>query len=159
MDQIYYPRVLEKISGGPIPDDVLNHPNYTAKREFIKSAEDAGLEVVKSHVSFDWDVIREELDGTRTPYASVGEYVFGCNSGAKNTLDRNYLAEAEATGHVSIETLHNVTHIRTRTGSTGYEVECQMLNERGKITGRHIIECDKECGYLRALHGSHPSRS
>ena len=31
MDQIYYPRVLDRISGGPIPDDVLNHPNYTAK--------------------------------------------------------------------------------------------------------------------------------
>ncbi|HBS41888.1 MAG TPA: hypothetical protein DEA26_04350 [Oceanospirillales bacterium] len=150
MDQIYYPRVLERISGGPIPDDVLNHPNYTAKREFIKSAEDAGLEVVRSHVSFDWDVIREELNGTRTPYASVGEYVFGCNSGAKNTLDRNYLADAEATGHVTIETLHNVTHIRSRRGDHGYEVECQVLNDEGRITGTHIIECE----YLFMAAGS-----
>jgi cholesterol oxidase len=141
MDEIYYPRVLSRISGGPIPDDVLNHPNYTAKREFIKSAEDAGLEVVRSHVSFDWDVIREELDGTRTPYASVGEYVFGCNSGAKNTLDRNYLADAEATGNVTIKTLHNVTHVKTGTDSP-YEVHCEVLNEEGRIIGKHIIECE-----------------
>ncbi len=142
MDEIYYPRVLARISGGPIPDDILNHPNYTAKREFIKSAEDAGLEVVRSHVSFDWDVIREELNGTRTPFASVGEYVFGCNSGAKNTLDRNYLADAEATGNVTINTLHNVTNIVQQPGSNGYEIHCEVLNEEGRITGKHIIECE-----------------
>ncbi|MEC7546085.1 MAG: GMC oxidoreductase [Pseudomonadota bacterium] len=141
MDQVYYPRVLDRISGGPIPDDVLNHPNYTSKREFIQSAEDAGLEVVRSHVSFDWDVIREELNGTKPRYASVGEYVFGCNSGAKNTLDRNYLVDAEATGNVTINPQHLVTDIHANSGG-GYRVTCDMLDEKGKITGKHVIECD-----------------
>jgi cholesterol oxidase len=141
MDKKYYPRVLSRISGGPIPDDILNHPNYTSKREFIQSAKAAGLEVVRSEVSFNWNIIREELQGKRTPFASVGEYVFGCNSGAKNTLDRNYLADASATGKVTIKTLHNVTHIRKKRFSSNYEIECEVLNDKGTIIGWHIIEC------------------
>lgn len=96
---------------------------------------------MRSHVSFDWDVIREELNGTKPQYASVGEYVFGCNSGAKNTLDRNYLADAEATGNVTINPQHLVTDIHANSGG-GYRVTCDMLDEKGKITGKHVIECD-----------------
>ncbi|WP_296030428.1 GMC oxidoreductase [uncultured Alcanivorax sp.] len=141
MDQIYYPRLLQKVSGGPIPDDILNTPNYTSMRVFIDNASRAGLDVVRSEVGFDWNVIREEVQGKRTPFASIGEYVFGCNSGAKNTLDRNYLADAQATGNVTIETLHNVSHIRRNRWSKRYEVHCEVVNDKGYVVGNHIIEC------------------
>ena len=150
MDQVYYPKVLEKVSGGPIPDDILASPNYTSMRIFIENATAAGLEVVRSEVGFNWDIIREEIEGLRNPYASVGEWIFGCNSGAKNTLDRNYLADASATGKVEIRTLHNVTKIRKRPWNSEYEVHCEVLNENGKIIANHIFECQ----YLFMAAGS-----
>lgn len=150
MDNIYYPRVLAKVSGGPIPDDILNTPNYTAMRVFIDNATQAGLDVVRSEVGFNWDIIREEIAGKRIAAASIGEYVFGCNSGAKNTLDRNYLVDAAATGNVQIEALHNVTHIRRNDANNCFETHCEVLNQRGKIIGYHIIESE----YLMMAAGS-----
>lgn len=142
MDTIYYPRVLEKVSGGPIPDDILNAPNYSAKKAFIKAATEAGMDVVKGHVGFDWDIIRRELSGELAPAASIGEYVFSCNSGAKNTLDKNYISDAVATGNVDVYTLHNVDTITQVGSSDQYRVHCDVLNEFGDIVQRHIIHCN-----------------
>lgn len=141
MANTYYPRVLSRISGGPIPDDILASPNYTSMRVFIDNARRAGLDVVRSEVGFNWNIIREEIEGKRTPFASVGEYVFGCNSGAKNTLDRNYLKDASDTGNVEIRTLHNVVRICRPRWQDHYEVHCEVLNERGAVVANHIIEC------------------
>jgi cholesterol oxidase len=146
----YYPRVLAKVSGGPIPDDILNSPNYTAMREFINTATRAGMDVVRSEVGFNWNIIREEVQGTRKAFASVGEYVFGCNSGAKSTLDRNYLADAAATGNVAIHTLHNVVAVRRNRWTGAYEVHCEVLSEAGFVIDRHIIDCQ----YLFMAAGS-----
>lgn len=150
MDKKFYPRVLSRVSGGSIPDDILNTPTYTAKRTFIENAQKAGFEVVRSEVGFNWDIIREEVQGKRTAFASVGEYVLGCNSGAKNTLDRNYLADASATGNVEIQTLHNVTRVRKKRWSNHYEVHCEVLNQAGFVIANHIIECQ----YLFMAAGS-----
>jgi cholesterol oxidase len=148
-NNIYYPRVLSHVSGGPIPDDILNSPNYTSMRVFIKNATATGLDVVRSEVGFNWNIIREEIEGKRTPFASVGEWVYGCNSGAKNTLDRNYIADANATGNVEILTLHNVSTI-VRTSSQTFEVHCDVLDQSGKVIQNHIIECQ----YLFMAAGS-----
>jgi len=150
MHQRYYPRVLEKVSGGPIPDDILASPNYTSMRVFIDNARAAGLDVVRSEVGFDWNIIREEIQGKRTPFASVGEWVLGCNSGAKKTLDRNYLADAQATGNLDIKTLHNVVRVRRKRWSREYEVHCEVLNEAGAVVANHIVECQ----YLFMAAGS-----
>lgn len=129
----YYPRVLDYVSGGPIPDDILAAPNYAAKRSFIADATAAGLDVTKSHVGFDWDIIRMELTGDRPMAASIGDYVFSCNSGAKKTLDTNYIAAAESTGFVQSYTLHNVMTI-TKNGRRGpYEVHCELLRADGSV--------------------------
>lgn len=141
MASVYYPRVLGRVSGGPIPDDILNNDYYAAKRVFIANAQAAGLEVVKSHVGFDWNIIRQELTGELPQAASTGDYVFSCNSGAKNTLDRNYIAAAEATGNVEVNTLHQVTTIKQRRAGDLYEVHCDILNTDGTIAARHVIFC------------------
>ncbi|HEX6242647.1 MAG TPA: GMC oxidoreductase [Polyangiales bacterium] len=140
MSEIYYPRVLAAISGGPIPDDVLNSPNYAAQREFIRDATAAGLEVVKSDVCFDWNIVRDEIAGRVPAAASIGEYAFGCNSNAKNTLDKNYLRAAVATGEVSIYALHNVTTLVQR-GNGRYEVHCEVINDVGEVLAEHVIAC------------------
>jgi len=150
MDTKYYPRVLSRVSGGPIPDDILNSPNYTSMRAFIDTATRAGMEVVRSEVGFNWNIIRDEINGKIAPSASVGNWVLGCNSGAKNTLDRNYIAEASATGNVDIHTLHNVVTIRRKRFGDAFEVYCDVLNTAGFIISKHIIECQ----YLFMAAGS-----
>lgn len=150
MNNKYYPRVLAKVSGGPIPDDILNSPNYTSMRVFIDTAKKAGMSVVRSEVGFNWNIIRDEINGKIKPYASIGEWVFGCNSGAKNTLDRNYIAEARATGKVEVRTLHNVNTIRRGRLSSTFEVHCEVLNQAGSVIANHIIDCQ----YLFMAAGS-----
>ncbi len=150
MNNKYYPRVLSKVSGGPIPDDILNSPNYTSMRAFIDVAQRSNFTVKRSEVGFNWNIIRNEINGNTKPYASVGEYVFGCNSGAKNTLDRNYIAEAKATGKVEIRTLHNVLTVRRKPFSSNYEVYCEVLNEAGYVIENHVVECQ----YLFMAAGS-----
>lgn len=145
-DSVYYPRVLDLVSGGPIPEDILNHPNYGGHKAFITGASAVGMDVTRSHVGFDWNTIRKELNGELTPAASVGEYVFGCNSGAKNTLDKNYIAKAVETGHVTVMTLHNVNTIERKGRGRGhgrhqYRVVCDVLNVHGEVVERNIIKC------------------
>ncbi|RLP54052.1 MAG: GMC family oxidoreductase [Ketobacter sp.] len=141
MNSKYYPKVLDLVSGGAIPDDILNSPTYAAKKAFIENAGAAGLTVVRSHVGFDWDIIRKEINGEIPAAASIGEYVFSCNSNAKNTLDKNYISLAENTGKVEVNTLHNVTAI-TRIGSRGaYQVHCEILSNEGEVVMNHIITC------------------
>lgn len=140
MNEVYYPRVLSLISGGPIPDDILNSPNFAAQKAFIADATAAGLDVVKSDVCFDWNVIRDEIAGRIAPAASIGEYAFGCNSNAKNTLDKNYLRAAVQTGRVAIHALHNVTTI-TQRGNGRYEIHCDVITEQGEVVATHVISC------------------
>ncbi|RLT95360.1 GMC oxidoreductase [Ketobacter sp.] len=150
MARDFYPKVLGKVSGGPIPDDILGTPFYKAKQAFIQNATAAGMMVVRSDVGFNWNIIRKELTGELPLAASIGEYVFCCNSNAKNTLDKNYIAEAEATGKVTVNTLHNVKTI-TRVGRKGpYVVHCEVIDVEGNVVMNHLIGCE----YLFMAAGS-----
>lgn len=149
MHNKYYPKVLSHVSGGPIPDDILNSSNYAAIRAFIDTATAAGMEVVRSEVGFNWDIIRDEIEGRIAPHASIGDWVLGCNSGAKNTLDRNYLTEAAATGKVDIYTLHNVVTIQQQKNGS-FDIICDVLSEDGIVISNHIISCQ----YLFMAAGS-----
>ena len=140
MDQVFYPRVRSFVSGGSVPDDILNHPLYASMREVIAGATAAGFGITRSDVGFDWNVIRKELNGDIAPAASIGEYAFGCNSNAKNTLDKNYIAEALKTGFVEVHTQHNVTTIIENFWG-GYKVLCDVIDENGHLLHRHEIHC------------------
>ena len=121
--------------------------------------------VVRSDVGFNWNIIRKELTGELPFAASIGEYVFSCNSGAKNTLDKNYIADAEATGNVTVNTLHNVKAI-TQIGGKGhkghhgrkgrhdanglYVIHCEVIDVEGNVVMNHLIGCE----YLFMAAGS-----
>lgn len=130
MAAIYYPRVRSHISGGPIPDDILATSQYRAQAEFIQVATAAGLDMTRSEVGFDWNIIREEISGARPAAASIGEYIYGCNSGAKNSLDKNYLRDAIATGFAAVKAQHQVSVIRERRDG-GYEVHGDVIDTQG----------------------------
>ena len=145
----YYPRVIEQIGAAPIPDDVLASPTYTAHRTFIDDAGGAGFEVLKPTTSFDWDIIRREIAGEIPAAASVGDYAFGNNSDAKLSTDKNYLRDAIATGHCTLQSLTEVEMIR-ELSPRGYAVVCRNITDEGELINRFELHAD----YLFLAAGS-----
>ncbi|GAB5451639.1 MAG: GMC oxidoreductase [Halioglobus sp.] len=149
MDSIYYPRVLAALGAAPIPDDVLASPNYAAHRTFIEDTSALGYEVRRPHTGFDWDIVRQEINGEIPAAASIGEYAFGCNSNAKLSTDKNYLLDAVATGNVAIRSLTEVELIRER-NPAGYAVVCRRISAEGEVLEEYELVTD----YLFMAAGS-----
>ena len=130
--QPYYNRVRDMLGISTVPADIEKVPHYEYARVFAQHATNAGLEVVSVGQATDWNVIRSEIAGTSTPSAIIGEAFYGNNSGCKNSLDRNYLPMAEATGYVTIHPLHRVIDIRQQ-NSGKYVVTVESIDEAGKV--------------------------
>jgi cholesterol oxidase len=105
----------------------------------MEQATKAGLSVLKPDMAFDWNIVREEIAGKRVPSVIAGEVYYGTNSGAKSSLDQNYLPKAEQTGHVQIMPLHQVTSIEV--SQRGYSVFANELNEKGQVISQKSFEC------------------
>jgi cholesterol oxidase len=131
----WYPKVAEVIPSSPAPSDVFESPTYLATRLFAEHADAAGLPIEMARLAIDWDLVRAEIAGDIPAEASVGDYIFGLNSGAKGQADRTYLARAETTGLVDVRPLHQVSTIASDP-SGGYRVECEQIDERGMVLGR-----------------------
>jgi cholesterol oxidase len=152
MDRVYYPRVRSVIKAGKIPDDVFDSKYYAGLQVLCEHARKAGF-VEKSsttelgdgfarfEMGIDWDVVRAEIAGTAVPSVIAAEFWFGNNSGAKQSLDRNYLRQAEATGAVEILPLHSVTDLAARPEG-GYRVQCNLLDDNGEVAGTTVQTCD-----------------
>ncbi len=137
----YYPRVREAMMLRRIPDDILASEHYLSTRVFLDQAEAAGLNAFIVENAIDWDLIRAEIEGSKKPSAILGDYNYGLNSGAKNSLDRTYLARAEATGLVEVRPLHRVVEIASGARG-GYRVRCERLTEFGEVDETVVLEAD-----------------
>ena len=140
MDEVFYPRVASLLKPSPMPPDILASDYYKSTRMFMEQATNAGLPNHLLNVAVDWNVIREEIQGKKKPSAIVGEIWYGINSGAKNSLDRNYLVQAEKSGHVEVLPLHIVTDIAEVPG-TGFRVTYDRINEAGEVLATQSITC------------------
>lgn len=150
MEEVYYPRVKGVIRSSPIPDDVLATDYYLSSRVSFEQATRAGFATRPVDLAMDWDVVREEIAGRSVPSAIAGQSFYGLNSGAKSSLDHNYLPRATATGHVEILPLHTVTAIEHGHGGR-YVVTVARLSDDGEIVGtpRRMV-----CKYLFLAAGS-----
>ncbi len=128
----YYPRVLERLPARSVPDAVLMSETYGAIRTFLAHAEAAGFVPELNLNTTDWDLVEAEIRGDIPAEASAGDYIYGLNSGAKGSLDRTYLAAAEATGLVDVRPLHQVTGIAADDAG-GYRVRTERIDERGEV--------------------------
>ena len=135
MESTWYPKVHRMIPGSPVPDDVLAHERYTAMRIFADHAMRAGLEPFRVDNAIDWDLVRAELAGELPEEASIGEYIYGINSGAKISLDRTYLAQAEASGLCEVRALHQVTRIGQDPDGR-FWAEAERIDEFGTVLER-----------------------
>ncbi|MEV7606402.1 GMC oxidoreductase [Paenarthrobacter sp. NPDC089322] len=77
----------------------------------------------------------------RTTCTLSGECDIGCNAGAKNTLDHNYISAAAAVG-ADVRTFHDVRGIRPLDGG-GYEVRyvVHRPENQGGLLTEQIIHC------------------
>jgi cholesterol oxidase len=143
LDRVYYPRARRRLVCAPFPEDLLAHDQYYSNRLWSRAAHASGLPVEDIVGNYDFDVIRAELDGTVKPAATRGQYHFtGCNSGAKMSVDRTYLARAEATGKTEVRTLHAVTDI-AQEGQDRYRVSVARLSRDGAVVERLVLVCDR----------------
>ncbi|WP_306323704.1 MULTISPECIES: GMC family oxidoreductase N-terminal domain-containing protein [unclassified Streptomyces] len=155
MTETWYPRARRLIGVAPIPDDVLDSPSYANARDFRRAAERAGLHTRRVDMAMNWDTVRAELAGTAVPSASVGEAMWGVNSGAKRSVDRTILAAAEATGRAEVLPLHQVEDLK-RVGDR-YLVECRRIDEDGRplstpsFAARHVFLAAGSLGTTRLL--------
>ncbi len=140
LDEVYYPRVRSILKPSPIPDEILQTDYYLASRIFLEQAAKAGLKARKLDIAVDWDIVRQEIAGQKVASAIAGQVYYGLNSGAKNSLDRNYLRMAEATGKVEIRPLHVVTTIEEyHTGR--FRITCNQISERGDVLAKKSFIC------------------
>jgi cholesterol oxidase len=150
MEQVYYPRVKEILASAPIPEDVLATEYYRSSRVSLDQARTAGFQTRPVDLAVDWNIVREEMAGRRVPSAIAGQSFYGLNSGAKRSLDHNYLAMAEATGHVEILPLHHVAAIELGKGGH-YNITAFQLRDDGQLVGAPLRLA---CKYLFLAAGS-----
>lgn len=141
MNDIYYPRVRALIKPQPIPDKILNQRVYAAAKEWRKFGQKAGLETKLLDLGISWDAVWEEIAGVRVPSVIAGDFWYGNNSGAKMSLDKNYLHNAEQTGYLDIQTQQEVTSIAE--GPDGrYLVTANVIDDNGSIlyTRKYVVK-------------------
>ncbi|KZX00658.1 hypothetical protein JL49_09990 [Pseudoalteromonas luteoviolacea] len=155
-------------------------PDYLSTRVFLEQAQKLkayqqkfGLESVEpkfSTLALDWSVVANEVSGSMMPSATIGEMWYGMNSyhevddchgktfyGIKNSLDKNYLAQAKATNKLDIECLSEVTSInRIAKGDKGefvYRIVVNKINEANVDAPQQIIyEADNVIMSAGSMH-------
>ncbi|HEY9311833.1 GMC oxidoreductase [Williamsia sp.] len=146
----YYPRAKNMLNASPLPTDIMNHPRYIGTRAWRDTAERYGRELVSFDYAIDWDIVRAELEGRAVASVTNGELGFGVNSGAKNSVDRNYLPAAVATGNVTINAMHEVYEIRPRDRHRGFVVSARVIDDQHRTVRTVTAEAD----YLFMAAGS-----
>jgi cholesterol oxidase len=140
MDQFYYPRVRNIVNGSLkpnyIPSDILATDYYLSTRVNFQQAQNAGFvssppKLVEYGVDF--NIVRQEINGQARPSAIAGESWYGLNSGAKNSVDHNYLKMAEATGKVQVLPLHVVIGISYSSSEKLYIVTAFRIDTNGTV--------------------------
>jgi cholesterol oxidase len=148
MESVYYPRVRSVIRPATIPPDILATDFYQSTRVNLEQAERAEFNTRLVTLGVDWDMVREEIAGTRVPSIIAGQSWYGNNSGAKKSVDQNYLAMAELTRRVHILPLHVVVSIEELTSDLDkhnrkprYLVSADQINQHGQVLRRRQLVC------------------
>ncbi len=151
-DTVYYPRARRRMLGEAFPESLLAYPQYEDARKWSHALNTAGLRIERIDGNFDFETIEKELDGRATPAVTVGKYTLsGCPSGAKMSVDRTYLARAEATGRTEVRPLHLVTGL-SEDQHGHYRVRVDHLDPDGAVVERLVLVCDQVVVAAGAVH-------
>jgi cholesterol oxidase len=138
MDRVHYPRVARMLQLAVAPDELVNSSKYQVARVFAQHVKRAGLPISKIPMPIDWNYALAELAGKMTPSYTDGSGAMGVNNGGKHSVDVTYLAAAEATGKVTVATLHNVTDIE-RAKDGRWIVEVDHIDTSGTVVEHKVL--------------------
>jgi cholesterol oxidase len=142
MYDTYYPRATAGLGVGNIDTAWFESAScYQYSRVGRKHAGRSGFPWVFVPNVYDWNYMKQEQAGTATKSALAGEILYGNNYG-KKSLQRTYIAQAKATGKVTISPLHKVTSVAPAAGG-GYTVVIDQLNTTGDTTTTKTVTADK----------------
>ena len=133
LDVVYYPRVRRILGQSVIPPNILGTSYYLSTRINVEQAENANFINRPVEYNVNWNKVQGEINGRLAPSAIDGQSWFGLNSGAKNSVDHNYLPMAEKTGRVEVLPLHVVTDISQTREKGRYTVTVNKIDTSGKV--------------------------
>ncbi|MFC4588002.1 GMC oxidoreductase [Sphaerisporangium corydalis] len=138
----YYPRANAGLGVGTIDPAWFDTTDcYQFARVGRKHAQRSGFPFVFVPDVYDWNYMKQEAAGTATKSALAGEILYGNNYG-KKSLQKTYIAQAKATGRVTISPLHRVTRVAPAAGG-GYTVVIEQLNTTGDVTATKTVTSDR----------------
>ncbi|MFD7406246.1 GMC oxidoreductase [Streptomyces sp. NPDC059866] len=142
MYDVYYPRANTGLGVSTIdPAWFETAACYQYARVGRKHAERSGFPFLFVPDVYDWEYMKQEAAGTVPRSALAGEILYGNNHG-KKTLQKTYLAQARATGKVTVSPLHRVTTV-TPAGTGGYLVGIEQLDTTGAVTATKTVTADR----------------
>lgn len=142
MEALYYKKVEEEIGFSHIPEDIYNSRYYMYARSFKEQVEKAGKTTKRLPAAYDWDIIRQELNGEIHKEFLFGDGNYGTRNKSKFSLDKTYIPKALATQKTRLLAQHQVTNIVLRSDNL-YEVKLDYLNDNGELLGRKVIVTEK----------------
>lgn len=138
MDQQWYPKVRSIIPTRTVPEDILNSEYFRFARVGLEHCVKAGMQKFMIPGGVDFDSIRDEIEGRIRKCLTDGDLLYGVNTGAKHSVDRNYIPAAMGTGKLTIKTMSKVHHIEVLNDGR-YEVLVEKINEEGKTVKSYVI--------------------
>lgn len=142
MYDVYYPRANSGLGVATVDPAWFDSVDcYQYARVGRKHAQRSGFPFVFVPDVYDWDYMKKEAAGTVPKSALDGEILYGNNYG-KKSLQKTYLAQARATGRVTISPLHKVTSVSPASGG-GYTVVIDQLDTGGTTTATKSVTADK----------------
>ncbi|MFI1863527.1 GMC oxidoreductase [Streptomyces jumonjinensis] len=142
MYETYFPRARRMLGVNDVDQAWFESTEwYRFSRVSRKHAHRAGLGTVFVPNVYDFDYMRREAAGEVPKSALAGEVLYGNNHG-KRSLDKTYLADALATGKVTIETMSRVRAIRREAGG-GYVLTVERSDDTGRVVETKEIGCGR----------------
>lgn len=160
MYDVYYPRANSTLGVTNVDRAWFETAEcYKYARVGRKHAERSGFPFLFVPNVYDWDHMEREAAGTAPRSALSGEILYGNNHG-KKSLPKTYLAQARATGRVSISPLHRVTSVTP--AADGYSVTVEQLDTGGtviatkSVRARRVFFAAGSVGTSKLLCASRP---
>ncbi|MGW6374439.1 GMC oxidoreductase [Rhodococcus sp. NPDC055112] len=138
MGRVHYPRVARMLRLAVAPDELVDSPSYLAPRMFAENVRRAGLPLSKIPMPIDWNYALDEIRGLMKPSYTNGDGALGVNNGGKHSVDVTYIAAAEATGRVTVQTLHEVTDVE-RAPDGRWTVYVDRIDTTGRVLENKIL--------------------
>jgi cholesterol oxidase len=138
LNSVYYPRVAQMLQLETAPDTLINSKTYLPARVFAENVQAAGYNLSKIPMPIDWSYALDELSGAMLPSYTNGDCAYGVNNGGKHSVDVTYIAQAQATGNVTVQILSNVTRIARGPHGT-WLVYVDVTDTSGNLQSQQII--------------------